>query len=981
VFKLCSELAATRQFFKVDCAIIAACMILAGTCDTNAAPATGSLGPAHTSTRFEAAMTQQLQMSKLLEHLPTLITDAALQLQAVAGVWPASVQAADKARFEPMLDGCASCGLSPGKFAEDRAYMTYQVLKYVDHDLTSAGSELSADRLPATQHLVLATWQYLSTILPDRQCGDASRIRQGSSLPTATQQRLGQVAITFGMLCTRAVDKALEQDPSISASAGTAPAGMRRTPQVMTAHAAVLRRHHLESASFSTVILQLMLKIKAQQQESTTSAGQSSATQQSTLAVGDVPAPLGQLLQQLGVSISAAVWAATQRLAGDMAPQSCWHNEVFLIDRQDHLVRMQDHSKAFLLSNPPPSLTQPLLQELQQQLQLYSLLSTVQLQRVVDDTFHPSGDGFTFRCIHVCDAVLSLNSFYQKVMYDGPASLHQHITGQTRAHQPGQPEPAPYLFANPVWQRLGSAVNPGAGPAQPEAHMCLPADVHTGQQQLLGKLVAKLLQTWTMAVGIVPQGQPSAASHTTTSTDSPGDSGCGAGDSDDASSSSDEGTACNMPQMAKALTAVGSVALNIAYCFPAPQAGPTASYAGGSASTAAAAAGQLCALLESLCRMEMAMDQHFSALQAEEPSSGRLDSSSSRMAPQALWSRIVTNALPGVLIPVGSRCLLGPLVDPIIAHSSPGSKPCKQLCSLLATMLKVALHDCCAPGERPLPCTGIVPIFMQTMDAATKKSFSQSLFIADHPSMCVAVQVMGAVIEAATGSDSPTTRQAAHQHWASAGSGSGASGRSNNTASPSNIAGVMSLLALLGRCCLLTSGAAIPSSLYDGFIEAGIHTKLDPVMGAASAWLMPGSNAAQLEALGYDTGDVLQCLADATAGNTACSGEDGALYGTSAAPLAGLSQLRQQLLAVGWALTSFAHPGACNNPACKLFSGPSKSSLVQGSTNRCSSCRAARYCSKSCQRAAWKQHRPVCKALTAASAAATAVAGKNDAAV
>jgi hypothetical protein len=40
------------------------------------------------------------------------------------------------------------------------------------------------------------------------------------------------------------------------------------------------------------------------------------------------------------------------------------------------------------------------------------------------------------------------------------------------------------------------------------------------------------------------------------------------------------------------------------------------------------------------------------------------------------------------------RLHVGPLVDPILAHSSPGSKPYKQLCGLLTTMLKVNTWAC-----------------------------------------------------------------------------------------------------------------------------------------------------------------------------------------------------------------------------------------------------------------------------------------------
>jgi hypothetical protein len=252
-------------------------------------------------------------------------------------------------------------------------------------------------------------------------------------------------------------------------------------------------------------------------------------------------------------------------------------------------------------------------------------------------------------------------------------------------------------------------------------------------------------------------------------------------------------------------------------------------------------------------------------------------------------------------------------------------------------------------------------------DAAAMSSFGMGISTVQRPSMCVAVKVACAILTATT---SLSARQAIPIAQLRGSPGiSGVSSRSNNAASAAD---VMSLVALLGRSCLLTSDAATPSAL-DSIIAEEIHAKLDPVMGACTAWLTSGSNAAQLEALGYDTFVVLQCLQDAaTAMDEALSAEDGT--GALEVPVAALSQLRQQLRAAGWALTSFAHPGACNNPACMTFSGPSESSMVQGSISRCSSCRAARYCSKKCQRAAWKQHKPVCKVLTAAAAAA--VAGK-----
>jgi hypothetical protein len=83
-----------------------------------------------------------------------------------------------------------------------------------------------------------------------------------------------------------------------------------------------------------------------------------------------------------------------------------------------------------------------------------------------------------------------------------------------------------------------------------------------------------------------------------------------------------------------------------------------------------------------------------------------------------------------------------------------------------------------------------------------------------------------------------------------------------------------------------------------------------------------------------------------------------------------LAALVQQLQATGVMLSSIAVPHFCNNPACVDITGPTEVQLVSGRTCICAGCRTARYCGRVCQRQAWPQHKPVCKALAAAVAAA-----------
>jgi uncharacterized membrane protein YgcG len=88
-----------------------------------------------------------------------------------------------------------------------------------------------------------------------------------------------------------------------------------------------------------------------------------------------------------------------------------------------------------------------------------------------------------------------------------------------------------------------------------------------------------------------------------------------------------------------------------------------------------------------------------------------------------------------------------------------------------------------------------------------------------------------------------------------------------------------------------------------------------------------------------------------------------------------LAALVQQLQVTGAMLSSIAVPQFCNNTACANLSGPTEVRLVSGRSCVCAGCHTARYCGIACQRAAWKQHKPVCKALAAASATAARAQG------
>jgi hypothetical protein len=140
-------------------------------------------------------------------------------------------------------------------------------------------------------------------------------------------------------------------------------------------------------------------------------------------------------------------------------------------------------------------------------------------------------------------------------------------------------------------------------------------------------------------------------------------------------------------------------------------------------------------------------------------------------------------------------------------------------------------------------------------------------------------------------------------------------------------------------------------------------------LSVVQQWLAASRTCDQLACAGYAPGAVQQQVEQmlATCHALRDNPPDTAAVLTAA----------KQLQSTGLALCSFAVPCMCNNPGCTSMAGLSELAAVSGRSCICAGCRVARYCGRACQRAAWKQHKPVCATLStaAADAAGTGVAG------
>jgi hypothetical protein len=173
---------------------------------------------------------------------------------------------------------------------------------------------------------------------------------------------------------------------------------------------------------------------------------------------------------------------------------------------------------------------------------------------------------------------------------------------------------------------------------------------------------------------------------------------------------------------------------------------------------------------------------------------------------------------------------------------------------------------------------------------------------------------------------------------------------------------------ILGRCCMQYAKLLQedPSLSQQQLKQQGqvVDFKSDftHLLRTLQQWLQTGSTRKQVTAAGYVPLPLLQQLEQLVAAFM--------ILQVSRSDTAMVLEAANQLQSTGLAVCSFAVPCMCNNPSCTSWAGLSDLAAVSGRSCVCGGCRVARYCGRPCQRAAWKQHKPVCGALAAAAAVA-----------
>jgi hypothetical protein len=383
-------------------------------------------------------------------------------------------------------------------------------------------------------------------------------------------------------------------------------------------------------------------------------------------------------------------------------------------------------------------------------------------------------------------------------------------------------------------------------------------------------------------------------------------------------------------------------------------------------------------------------------------------------------------SLPDVLEQL-CHVLSGPLLEPAF-DAAPDSLEQQQLHSLLHSLLKLQRNDalgqrwsCDKAGLLPACMTAVSGILqgLRTQLQARQVTTTADLQLSsDHNSGG------GTHDSSRSCGNSPNSLHTADRLSLSAGTSATA------TVTAEQEANVYSALVLLGRCCLVLSDmlqqesadvletlATLLAARREGAMCSG-HWKpntaaflclqhQDSAGGTVLSFTLQNAFDVAEKMLGMDTYTgmpahhvglmckrqlsnahyastslemigriaILQLELQISGSNQCSTAAAAAAAAPAAAGFAStLDILSKELQTAGLTLSALPTQVTCNSPSCTNLAGPSDILTVSGRSCVCGSCRVARYCCRACQRQHWKQHKPVCAALTGAAAVAAAAA-------
>ena len=156
-----------------------------------------------------------------------------------------------------------------------------------------------------------------------------------------------------------------------------------------------------------------------------------------------------------------------------------------------------------------------------------------------------------------------------------------------------------------------------------------------------------------------------------------------------------------------------------------------------------------------------------------------------------------------------------------------------------------------------------------------------------------------------------------------------------------------------------SSAGALPPDVQEQLRLSSVCSALDGAVGRLEAALAPGTPASQAAAA--TDGGLVRLRKQAAALRAALASASAASAAASSAAAAA-GDLPAQLVAFGGAVyAALPHPRCCGNAACRNLDAFSEAALAN---RACSGCRAVKFCSAACLRAAWKAgHKAACPLL------------------